>query len=141
MSRFNECSAKVYLEWDVYNWARALETLEEYLIDGNQGLTLEIGGRHGGLSLLLAHHDWKVHCTDLNGHSEKAKSLHASQSGSQEIQYRTLDILNPDCAERYDLIVFKSVMGGVSAGSDEARNRMIEKHPCNPLTRRQASLH
>lgn len=115
----------LYLEWDVVNWRRALAFLESDLQEGNGRTALEIGGRNGGLSLLLAKYGWQVTCSDLNGPSDKALELHQTAGVTDRIDYSELDILHPQTKERFDLVIFKSVMGGVTSRSDEDRIQMV----------------
>ncbi len=59
-----------FIEWDISNWSRVLEYWENNTsIILEQAKALEVGGRHGGLSLWLAQKDVNVLCSDLEGPS------------------------------------------------------------------------
>lgn len=116
----------VYLEWDVVNWRRSLAFIEPELEKGVNRKALEVGGRDGGMSLLLARYGWQVTCSDLNGPSDKALELHKNHEVSHLIHYAELDIVNPTIDEQFDLVIFKSVMGGVTSADDKYRRVMLD---------------
>ncbi len=105
-----------YVEWDSVNWTRAIQFWNENTnLDLQNSKTLEVGARHGGLSLWLASLGNNVHCTDLNGPSETAKKAHQESTYSDKISHGKLDITNIGSPEKYDIVVSKSVLGGVGA--------------------------
>jgi SAM-dependent methyltransferase len=107
-------SYAAYLEWDSTTWGQALRfwvDRSSVPIDGAN--ILEIGGRDGGLSLWLAEMGADVVCSDLGGPSKKAKALHASIPMAGTIRYLDLDALKLDVEATYDIVIFKSVLGGI----------------------------
>jgi 2-polyprenyl-3-methyl-5-hydroxy-6-metoxy-1,4-benzoquinol methylase len=101
--------------WDVNNWSRALPFWEKHIdfSDLENSKALEIGCRFGGLSLLLALKGSQVFCTDLLEQDEKTRQIHANQNVSDKIDYRAIDVLDIPFENEFDIICFKSVLGGV----------------------------
>jgi SAM-dependent methyltransferase len=83
---------------------------------------LEIGSRHGGLSLWLALCGATVVCSDLDGPTDAAKQKHARYGVSDRVTYEQADARRLPYERTFDLIVFKSVLGGVA--SDRAQQRL-----------------
>lgn len=111
----------LYLEWDVVNWSPVLDYWQSKVNRNFRDLSiLEIGGRHGGISLWMAEQGANVICSDLDGPSETAKSLHSKFNLSDQIRYEEIDATCIDYESEFDIIVFKSVLGGVG------RNENIE---------------
>jgi SAM-dependent methyltransferase len=118
-----------YIEWDVRNWST---TLNYWLSESSQDLSnasaLEIGSRHGGLSLWMASQGASVVCSDLNGPTEKAILQHRAHRVADRIEYRALDATQLPYQEEFDLVVFKSVLGGIgSRGGKEAQLKAIKE--------------
>ena len=118
------------VEWDCVNWSRAIAFWDRYLgnIDVHGMKVLDIGGRNGGLSLYWALKGAQVLCTDLREKEfENAKHLHRKYCVDQQVVYRQLDVLELKEVDEYDIVTFKSVMGGVGGG-DNFRNqrKMVE---------------
>jgi SAM-dependent methyltransferase len=112
-----------FVEWDVFNWSRALEFWQKTSrLDLDKAVALEIGARNGGLSLWLSTFCNTVYCTDLVNPKQKVKKLHASYNASN-ILYAGLNALDLNEVDKYDLIVSKSVLGAM-VGSDH--NRVID---------------
>ena len=112
---------KEIIEWDVFNWSRALVFWESLNIDLSSGKrVLEIGSRNGGLSLYCALKGASVVCSDLNGPSEEAKQKHQLYGVSSQIKYEKINALDINYFSYFDVVIFKSVLGGVG------RNNKIE---------------
>ncbi|MBL7683108.1 MAG: class I SAM-dependent methyltransferase [Flavipsychrobacter sp.] len=113
------------IEWDVNNWSQALKIWQP-AIDKlpRTAKVLAIGERNGGLTLWLALQGFTVLCTDRNGVTENAKMLHAKYGVTTNISYANLDIVNdtPSTAQ-YDLIIMKSVLGGLKEQYNKAESR------------------
>jgi SAM-dependent methyltransferase len=117
-------SYATYLEWDSTTWSQALRFwVDRSSVPLDGAHVLEIGGRDGGLSLWLAEMGADVVCSDLGGPSKKAKALHASSPMAGTIQYMDLDALKLDVENAYDIVIFKSVLGGIGGahGADGQR--------------------
>ena len=104
------------IEWDVRNWGTALTYWERHARTRLAGCrALEIGGRNGGLSLWLALQGAEVVCSDLRGPDASAVQLHRDYGVADRIYYVKLDATNIPYRECFDLIAFKSVLGGIGA--------------------------
>lgn len=120
-----------YIEWDVRNWSAALDFWSS---ESSQVLShasaLEIGSRNGGLSLWLASQGARVVCSDVNGPTERAKLLHRGRRVSDQIEYRALDATRIPFEEEFDVVVFKSVLGGIGSrnGKDSQLTAIKEMH-------------
>jgi len=113
--------------WDVRTWARAVEAWRRALAraearqPGRPLEALELGAGPGGPSLWLTLKGHHVTCTNYDNTELLARPLHERYGVADRITYRDLDVLSstPD-SERYDVIVFKSVLGGLG-GEDASR--------------------
>ncbi|MEH7235756.1 class I SAM-dependent methyltransferase [Bacillus sp. JJ1562] len=118
------------IEWDVENWRHSLDYwLQQSTLNLLNSRGLEIGSRNGGLSLWLAHHGCNVICSDVNGPTELAMEKHIKYSLTNLIEYSSIDATElPYKNEEFDVIVFKSVLGGVGSNNNiEAQKKAIEE--------------
>jgi SAM-dependent methyltransferase len=105
---------KDIIEWDIVNWSKALDYWETK-IDLNRELhCLEIGGRNGGLSLWLALNGNHVVCSDLESPKKNAFEIHKKYNCHSLIQYEAIDAADIPYRNHFDLVIFKSILGGVS---------------------------
>lgn len=106
---------KIYFEWDTISWSRSMKIWQKYLDANRDSFALEIGGRRGGLSLLLAkEYGMKVVCSDLNDPEITAKLLHKQYQTKYEIQYEGIDCTQiPHKDNTFDVVIFKSVIGAL----------------------------
>jgi SAM-dependent methyltransferase len=102
------------LQWDVATWSAALEFWERGTDWGAVSDCLEIGAGPGGISLWLARKGKNVTCSDIE-ELHIAKALHAKHGFSGTITYQTIDASDIRAHETYDLIVMKSVLGGIGS--------------------------
>lgn len=104
------------IEWDVRNWGTALAYWARHSRHRFDGCTaLEIGGRNGGLSLWLALQGAEVVCSDIRGPDESAIQMHRTYGVADRISYVKLDATSMPYRACFDVIAFKSVLGGVGA--------------------------
>ncbi|MCZ4409042.1 class I SAM-dependent methyltransferase [Cryomorphaceae bacterium 1068] len=117
------------IEWDIENWSKAIDFWTEKIDLKTTKLTcLELGGRRGGLSLWLAINHNEVICSDLNSPQEHASELHEKYSCSEYIEYRSIDATDIPFDNAFDIVVFKSILGGVSRnGKDELKKQTIDE--------------
>jgi len=125
----NPTGLQDFVEWDVRNWSVALDF---WLANSTQRLAgcsaLEIGGRNGGLSLWLALQGARVIYSDVNGPTEKAVLRHRASAVAHLIEYCVVDATDIPFSEQFDVIVFKSVLGGIGAhGGRESQARAIRE--------------
>ncbi|AEA45790.1 methyltransferase domain-containing protein [Fluviicola taffensis] len=104
---------KEIIQWDIKSWSKALLFWEKN-VDWNQVENgLELGGREGGLSLWLALKGKTTLCTDLNNIKETAEKLHVKHQVTALISYENLDAAAIPYENHFDVIVFKSIIGGI----------------------------
>ena len=115
---------KEILQWDVETWFKVLQYWERklnfYIVEN----ALEIGGREGGVSLWLATRGISVVCSDIRDCSDSAFKLHSKFEYSGSIKYSILDARAMEQENYYDLIIFKSVIGGVGYNNDFESQRI-----------------
>lgn len=109
---------KSILQWDTLSWSAALGYWEENAQDLSNRLGLELGGREGGLSLWLAGKGMFVTCSDLSGVRESARPLHEKFGVASQINYEDIDATNIPYKDKFDVIVFKSIIGGIGRGDN-----------------------
>lgn len=76
---------------------------------------------------MFARLGYQVCCTDLTDPKDLAGPLHLQYGVEDQIVYQALDVLKLDAVNQYDIICFKSVLGGV--GHDDhydAQEKMME---------------
>jgi len=106
------------LGWDVVTWSAALDHWQRYAtVDLTCSTALEIGaGESGGLSLWLALQGCEVLCTTPGEISERVRAMHRRYGVGHRIRYGSLDALALRGDEAFDVIAFKSVLGGIGTG-------------------------
>jgi SAM-dependent methyltransferase len=102
-----------YLQWDVKSWSKALLLWEKNIDWTKVETALELGGNKGGLSLYLAQKGIKTICSDYENIEEKAKPLHEKYHLNHLINYQNIDATNIPYENHFDIIVFKSIIGGI----------------------------
>lgn len=101
------------LQWKVPVWKVPLFYWDKNVDWHSVHHCLEIGAREGGLSLWLAKHGKEVHCSDIQNPQNTAEKIHRQYPYTQnKIQYLVIDASQP-FLHSYDLIVTKSVLGGI----------------------------
>lgn len=119
------------VEWDVVNWSVALDYWPRHTRqDLPSAHALEIGSRHGGLSLWAALNGMQVVCTDLDGPSNLAVEKHKRYGVSDRITCRALNALSIPYRDQFDVVMFKSVLGGIGRDHDAERQAraIVEIH-------------
>ena len=119
--------------WDVRNWATAVRYWDE-TIDWSGAETLrclELGARRGGLALWLALKGKQVVCSDVAHAAEQARPLHAHYGVEGFIEYRDIDAAaistSPEFDDAFDVVVFKSILGGVGSEDRERQRAVIHE--------------
>ena len=120
---------KKYIEWDVYTWSRALDFWQSHAQSHGAVRGLELGGRHGGLSLFFAERlGSDMVCSDYGGPSDEAKRVlepYTNQSKVEFADINALDINFPD--NQFDFVVFKSVLPSLADGKLSNQQRAIDE--------------
>jgi SAM-dependent methyltransferase len=109
------------IQWDVRNWSAALDYWEHNVDWSRVRNCLELGGRDGGLSLWLALKNLHVICSDVEDNRARAQHYHQKHAFTGSIDYAVVDALDMPYENQFDLIAFKSVLGGV--GRDGRKDR------------------
>src|SRR3990172_371880 len=104
------------IEWDVRNWSRAIEYWDRAVDWSRVESCLEVGGGAGGLSLWLAAKGKHVVCSDLKDTHSKAAPHHRKYDLDSLVEYRDVDATNMPFENEFDIIAFKSVLGGIGRG-------------------------
>jgi SAM-dependent methyltransferase len=106
------------IQWDILSWSKILRYWDAGIDYNNVTSCLELGGRQGGLSLWLALKGKKVICSDIYGGlasnaREQAELLHGKYHVRELITYQDIDATNIPYENYFDVIVFKSIIGGI----------------------------
>jgi SAM-dependent methyltransferase len=88
---------------------------------------LEVGAGPGGPSLWLAAQGHHVVCSNQSDSESLARPLHSRYPGVTTIEYRDIDILQIPWVEHFDVIVFKSVIGGIHPGGSPAQLKAMSQ--------------
>ena len=115
------------VSWDVRTWSTAIlfwESVLDSLEPGQPLRCLEIGAGPGGPSLWLALQGHDVLCTNWQATEAQARPLHEKYAASGiagRISYLDVDATQIPFENEFDLVVFKSVIGGVGTKGDQDR--------------------
>jgi SAM-dependent methyltransferase len=103
------------IEWDVGSWSQALVLWDRVLRGRAVPQTvLEIGSRHGGLSLYFAIKGYSVVCSDIGGPAAEAAALHDRYGVGASVTYADVDVTAiPYPEATFDIVAFKSVLGAI----------------------------
>lgn len=117
MRRLSKKMINDIFQWDIRSWADALSYWEEKVEWQNINECLELGSKKGGLSLWLALKGKNVVCSDLQNPIDIASALHSNYKVSME--YRAVDASDIPYENHFDLIVFKSILGGIGRNNNK----------------------
>ena len=124
-SSFDNLDYKVkkdILGWDVVNWLKALKYWEKYCdLFQQKYLCLEIGSgkSSGGLSLWLALNGNYVICSDLKSPRKCSHPIHQKYNCIYQIEYQSIDAVSIPYNNYFDIVAFKSDLGGISRKYNE----------------------
>jgi 2-polyprenyl-3-methyl-5-hydroxy-6-metoxy-1,4-benzoquinol methylase len=117
-----------YVEWDVRNWALALDFWLAHSTKKLSGCkVLEIGTNTGRLSLWLASQGAKVVCSDVNRVRREAVELHEASDFGHLIEHQTINATDIPYTEEFDVVVFKSVLGAIGDGAKEPQAKAVSE--------------
>ncbi len=115
------------LQWDVAGWTPALEFWEQKIPkDKGKLKCLELGCREGGLSLWLALKGHEVNASDLDDTSSVAQPLHLKYK-LQNVSYHNIDATSIPFENYFDVIIFKSILGGIGRMGIEKQEETIRQ--------------
>ncbi len=128
MSTITDNAIADIIEWDILNWSQLITywgPILKKLPPG--GKILAFGERNGGLSLWLAMQGFHVECTDRVKPTDAAVEMHKRYGVADRITYGSFDVVNSlDGNNKYDLIIAKSVLGGIKSDYKNATTRTSE---------------
>jgi hypothetical protein len=109
--------------WDTPTWSRSLDFWDQHTSIALPMRALEVGatGNNGGLSLYLASRGCKVTWSSLEEPEPYAKQLHLRYGIEKQISYETINVLAVPYDNDFDLIVFKSLLGGFGMVEGDTR--------------------
>jgi hypothetical protein len=116
--------------WDVVTWSSSLEHWQRHAtVDFTRSTALEVGaGQSGGVSLWLALQGCEVVCSTLGDVPAQVRALHRRYGVAHRVRYANLDVLDLCESNTYDVIAFKSVLGGIGAnGRADLQARAIAR--------------
>lgn len=125
--KYNQNVKKDIIEWDITNWWKFIERIIGSNIVLKDKIVLDLGARNGGLSLFYALNGAKVTCSDLYGPTLQAKQLHRKYKVEGKIEYKKIDATNisKEYNEKFDIITFKSVLGGIHCLGKNKQQEMV----------------
>jgi len=113
------------IQWDVESWSPILNYWEKEINWNDVKTSLELGAREGGLSLWLALKGKEVICSDLKNTEASAKTLHQKYNVGSMINYQDIDATNIPYENYFDLIIFKSVIGGIGMNNNIGAQKKV----------------
>ncbi|MDF3026084.1 MAG: Methyltransferase type 11 [Fluviicola sp.] len=109
---------KEIIRWDVKSWSKALDFWEKNVDWTKVEKGLELGGHEGGLSLWLALKGIPALCSDLKDVRKTAEKLHVKHQVTAFVSYEDIDASAIPYENHFDVIVFKSIIGGIGRGDN-----------------------
>jgi SAM-dependent methyltransferase len=86
---------------------------------------LELGGRKGGLALWLALKGKQTVCSDISSARENAEALHTEYHVNTLITYQDVDATDIPYKNHFDIVVFKSIIGGIGRDNNIERQQKV----------------
>lgn len=124
----NKELTKDIIQWDLKSWSKALRYWEDTTDWSLVKNGLELGGREGGLSLWLSLKGIDTICSDLTNVKETAEKLHLKYNVNSRITYQDIDAANIPYENHFDVIVFKSIIGGIGSNDrKEIQQQVFEE--------------
>ena len=117
--------SKDIIEWDIKSWVKSIDYWDKNVDWDKVQTGLELGGRQGGLSLWLALKGKKMICSDLQDVKDTAEQLHAQYNIASLVQYQDIDATNIPYENFFDVIVFKSIIGGIGRNGNIAQQQKV----------------
>jgi 2-polyprenyl-3-methyl-5-hydroxy-6-metoxy-1,4-benzoquinol methylase len=113
------------IQWDVKSWSRALLYWNSKIEPKKNQVGLELGGREGGLSLWLALNGVSTVCSDLTAVESTASQLHEKHNIKSLIEYENIDATAIPYENHFDIIVFKSIIGGIGSNDSISKQELV----------------
>lgn len=91
---------------------------------------LEIGtANNGGLALWLAQRGYRVDCLNLSNSYAKVQEVHQRYQVESRVSYQVGNALDLTDSEQFDIIAFKSVLGGIAGRHSSDHEAMSVLRP------------
>ena len=105
---------KTVFRWDSSNWSKTLQLWNKSIDCSFDDLKiLEVGAGDGSLSIWSCNKGADVICSDLSFTNEKMNTIKGQIFNVGNISFDIIDILNIPYTDYFDIILFKSVLGGL----------------------------
>jgi len=115
---------KDIIDWDIENWSKALVYWERKIdLENKNFKCLELGGRKGGLTLWLSLKGNQVICSDIENPETEAGPIHKKYNVNT--QYQAIDASNIPYQNYFDVVAFKSILGGISRNNNNALKQKV----------------
>ena len=111
---------KTIFRWDSSNWSKTLQLWKksiDYSFDGLK--VLEVGSGDGSLSIWVYNLGGDVICSDLSYTNEKINTIKRQINNVDKIKFKKIDVLNIPYTNYFDIILFKSVLGGLRSQENQ----------------------
>lgn len=124
--KLNKDELQDIIEWDINNWSRSIIFWNQYLPSEQPLACLELGARRGGMSLWLSMLGHDVVCSDIDNPRNIAEQIHSKHKDKLfgSLRYEEINATNIPYTDQFDVIVFKSILGGI--GSYSNKNNQIK---------------
>ena len=118
---------KDILGWDITNWSQSIDLFDKSLNYKNIKNVLELGAseQSGGYSLFFANKKLNVTCSGLINPTEKLISIHQKHGCYKYIDYKSIDATNILIDEKFDVVCFKSMLGGICRGNNKQKAEIV----------------
>lgn len=115
--------------WDAYNWGRGIEFWNKFIDFTNKRvLELGCGCDNGGLSLWAAlNKASEIICSDYNFPTESTQKIHQLYGIQNIIRYEQISALEIPYENHFDVIMFKSMLGGISRNDEKKAATVLKQ--------------
>lgn len=114
---------KDIIQWDIKAWSKVLTYWNENIDWDTVQNGLELGGREGGLSLWCALKGKRMVCSDIVDVESTASPFHKKYDVDGLVTYEVIDATKIPYENYFDVILFKSIMGGVGSNDNIENQR------------------
>ncbi len=106
---------KDIIGWDCFNWSKSLDFFDKNIVYDDVKNVLELGAseQSAGYSLFFSEKNLSTVCSSYLKTNSKLIERHKKYSFAKNIDYDTQDALQLTYTEKFDIICFKSMLGGI----------------------------
>ncbi len=126
-TQMNNKFKKDIIGWDINNWGESLNFFDKNIDYSTVKKVLELGAfsKSGGYTLHFAEKKLNVICSGYYEPDEKLKSIHNRYNLKKYIKYRRIDASDIKCQEKFDIVCFKSMLGGIAGKWDKSKVALV----------------